>query len=135
MPTTFFPGYLAALSIGAVAIEQVGQSGSIKFNQAVMLKPVAGVVAPASITGIETGELSVSGHCSVEDVTKLNVMKETKAELAYVFQIGALGGDDAGSYAGFVLVASLAIDWDAEGGWSFALDAVTSGLNPFTEPA
>lgn len=131
MATTFIPGYLAALSIATVAIEHVGQSGSLRLHRNVMLKPVAGAVAPQVLSGIETGELSIAGHCTVEDVVALNTMREDASEAAYDFQIGELAGDDAGSYTGMVIVEDLSFDWDAEGGWSFTLDGQTSGPNTY----
>jgi hypothetical protein len=134
MASTFIAGYLAEMSLGAVALEQAAATGSLKLDKNIMRKPTAGDQAPVAIAGQRTGELSLDGHCSTEDVTLLNTAYDSDTELAFVFQIGESGGDDAGSYAGNCLVESFEMTWVAEDDWSFTMSAITSGDTAFTPP-
>lgn len=134
MASTFIPGYLAELSIGAVDLEQTTASGTLTLNKNIMAKPTAGDIAPVVIAGQRTGSLALAGHCSVEDVTLLNTAYDSDVILAFVFQIGDTTAPDAGAYSGSCLVEALTFEYDAEGQWSFSMDAPTSGDVTFTAP-
>ena len=135
MPTTFIPGYFAELSLGAVDIEHVSGSGTLTLNKNVILKPVAGKVAPDALATFRSGNIAFAGHVTVEDMGKLQTAYDSDAVLAYIWAVGEAGGStDAGEYTGNLIVESLELSWDAEDEWSFTMSCVLSGDAVYAAP-
>lgn len=121
MAEPFVSGYLTELTIDSVVHSVWTNTAGLDMSQTVLPKPVFGDRFPSKIVAQQDATLDSTGHISPAAAAALDAARLSQTAVAYIMQIGEVGGNDAGSYAGNGLVASLAINADAEGQVQFSM--------------
>lgn len=134
MAEPFVSGYLTELTIDSVVHSIWTNTAGLDMSQTVLAKAVFGSRFPTKIVAQQDATLDSTGHISPAAAAALDAARLASTPIAYVMQIGEVGGNDAGSYSGNGLVGQFVVSADAEGQIQFTLTIECSD-DPVYAPA
>lgn len=136
MTTTYVPGYLTEIEIGADDLTVIGQVVSYSDDAAAVPKPVFGQQSRNTVRGQKVYTIEVSGHLAAEFTGILFGLNTQPGAIPWQIQIGlAAAPTDGGLLTGDAVITNLTMDADAEGNWAWSMSLEGDGPADHTPPA
>jgi len=130
----FMQGYISTLTVGTVPVEVYSSSATITYTTNAIDVTTLGLANKVYINGLKDGTIEWTMHADTEGLGLLWSAHESTVAVAYVFRPGALGGPDAGQWAGECVVTSYSVVGAVDDNWVLELSGQLTGVPQRTEP-
>ena len=131
---SFIPGYLASISVDGQALNIWSSDATLNKTTNAIPKTTLGLTDEVYINGMKDKSMDVSMHLDTAALVALQVADDSTVPVACVFRPGALGANDAGSYAGDGIITDLTLNGSVDDNWSVDISVQGTGPWPFTQP-
>ena len=130
----FIPGYLATITVNGTALNIWSSDATLVKTTNAIVKTPLGSTHTRRANGVKDTSMSVSMHLDTAALVLLQAADDATDPVACVFRPGALGGNDAGQYAGNGIITDMTINGPVDDNWSVSLEVEGDDEWPYTAP-
>ena len=131
---SFIAGYISTLVVDGQNVEIYSSDATLSLTNETLDKTTLGLSNRQYITGLQDGTVNIDMHVDTASMPLLQASYASTSPVAFTFRPGELGANDAGQWAGELIIESLDINGSVDDNWSVGLSGQITGAVTYTAP-